>query len=187
MPANSSTPDAPRASPWQIRGQTATASIPACDVEPCEARYRYRDERWPHNPPVQFESEPRTHTRPAIPASVTRSTSAGNSRRAAESRANVDGFGTRCRVQEQSRSASADSRAAGARPWLREARLRVPAAFTRAANQPCNSFPERRSVSGEILETILRLRPLNTMPNQRRPRPRPASLAMSTGRQPSRA
>src|SRR5216683_3140060 len=36
----------------------------------------------------------RTRTRPAIPRSVTRSTSAGNPRRPAENRANVDGYGT---------------------------------------------------------------------------------------------
>src|SRR6266852_4037502 len=39
----------------------------------------------------------RTRTRPAIPRSVTRSTSAGNPRRPAENRANVDGYGTRLR------------------------------------------------------------------------------------------
>ena len=37
----------------QIRGQTAAANTPACDIEAGKARYRYRDERWTHNPPIK--------------------------------------------------------------------------------------------------------------------------------------
>ena len=47
----------------------------------------------------------------------------------------------------------------------------APAGGLPEANQPFDSFGEGRSVSGEILETILRLRPLNTASNQREPTP----------------
>jgi hypothetical protein len=63
---------------------------------------------------------------------------------------------------------SADQELMGDRAAVSE---RGPCRGLPEANQPFDSFGEGRSVSGEILEKILRLRPLNTVPDLRGPRP----------------